>query len=276
MYFELARTELTPGKIEAAIDRIAEQGLIVRYGPYAFLPNWYKHQNLKGRKPQETKLRRPPREVLEQYPHYLEEWCSTFVHKIDGQWEPREYPFKTCFTPATTSESPVATAEADSFTPATTSDSPVTHQCATGDSPVTPNRSEVKGSEVNSYIAASGPGEAVASLSEDPNLELHGRAMGFFRQLQPDRRFVNDGREGKAVKTLVAEARARSPDDPSTWLRSVCEVFVRLKRGPDPFWRKQPLLPSTLASGGILPRVLDAAREHDSLDELSWQEGESA
>jgi hypothetical protein len=160
LYFKLARTDITLQSIPKIIQNLESVALIRTYGTYGFLPTWYKHQNLKGRKPQPTKAVRPPAQMVSQYPQYQNEWEETFSTKDHRV----EYPYHTCFTTNespvvaapiqqtnedTTSEQPVVTRENTTESADTTGESLVSHQCATSSTPVALNRSEVKGSEKN-------------------------------------------------------------------------------------------------------------------------------
>jgi len=99
IYFRIARKDYKVRDIEVDLQTIASNKLIYLYGTYGFLPNWFKHQNLKGRKPQLTKYRRPPKKIVELFPEYISEWIATFLSRGDGN----QYPFASCYT----SESPV-------------------------------------------------------------------------------------------------------------------------------------------------------------------------
>jgi hypothetical protein len=158
LYFKLARTDITFQDIPKIIQNLESVALIRTYGTYGFLPTWYKHQNLKGRKPQPTKAVRPPAQIVSLYPQYISEWEETFSTK-DSQ---AEYPYHTCFTTVespvitvptqqsnedTTSVQPVATPENSKESADTTGESPVSHQCATSSTPVALNRSEGNRSE---------------------------------------------------------------------------------------------------------------------------------
>jgi len=83
LHYELARKDLTSEMIACALQELAKAGLIELYGEdYVFLPKWFKHQKLKY--PTQTKLHRPPAEVVRRYPEYISEWERIFRS---------EYPF---------------------------------------------------------------------------------------------------------------------------------------------------------------------------------------
>lgn len=90
LYFKLARREISPEKIVECLGILEKASLTKRYSDYAFLPNWYKHQSLD--RPTETKLLRPPREIVDRYPGYVAGWEKAFSTKD----KPRSYPFETC------------------------------------------------------------------------------------------------------------------------------------------------------------------------------------
>lgn len=96
-----------------------------------------------------------------------------------------------------------------------------------------------------------------SSISDNGDGGFYNRLKSAFLSKQPDRRFANYGREGKAIKSMIDEAKKRRPEDPEGWVRETVGAFIDLKRGRDSFWNKQPVLPSVIMAGGILPRVLD-------------------
>ena len=98
LFYELARRDMTVEEIDSAIKKLEsdEINLLVPYGPYAFIPTWYKHQSLN--RPSKTKLKRPPKDIVENYPDYIEGWESTFSYWT-GKGDNREkvyekYPFR--------------------------------------------------------------------------------------------------------------------------------------------------------------------------------------
>ncbi len=96
LFFKLARKCITPDVITTSLDEIAVIKLIIRFGVYAFFPNWYKHQTLN--RPSTTKFKRPPPEEIKKLPLYIEGWESAFSY-YKGKGEDRErvsvqYPFK--------------------------------------------------------------------------------------------------------------------------------------------------------------------------------------
>ena len=77
-FYELARRDMTPEKINKSMDEIKSLQMVVMYGDsYGFIPSWYKHQSLSH--PTATKLQRPSREILENYPEYVASWQKTFT-----------------------------------------------------------------------------------------------------------------------------------------------------------------------------------------------------
>lgn len=117
-------------------------------------------------------------------------------------------------------------------------------------------------------------GAATASLSAE-DLELYHSVEESFLAFQPDRRFTDFGKEGQHIKGLIVKARARSPDDPGGFLKSLLETFLGLKQGGNGFWSGQPFLPSALDSAGIFDRVLEQARTHTPMSDEEWEKLEN-
>jgi hypothetical protein len=282
LYFRLARKDITSDMIKSSLVELAGEGLIYRYGVYAYFPNWFKHQNLKGRKPQRTKLRRPPEAALNE--DYVSEWIETFAKNSDSPVFPVNTCYKTLNKTETTSESPVSHQCA-------TSESPVSHQCATSESPVTPEvkGSEVKGSEVkgSEYIPSvaaeepppangktppspqrskkqsqkqsneSGPGTGIGTT--DP---LYHAVKDSFLAKNPSG-FTNWGKEGTAIKGILEKCSRLSPEEPEDLAEKMIRKLWELKSSGERFYRDQPFLPSTLNSSGIWDRVAEKLRDSD-------------
>ena len=76
--------------------------------------------------------------------------------------------------------------------------------------------------------------------------------------------FDNYGKEGKAIKGLIAKAEKRVEQDQgfaeadavADFIRELCQAFLYLIEKGNDFWQGQPFLPSILNSSGIHPRVL--------------------
>ncbi len=97
--------------------------------------------------------------------------------------------------------------------------------------------------------------EQQALTIPDQDQHLYHTIKTTFEKEQPGSRFTNYAKEGKAIKQLIAKARARSPDDPEPLAMGMIEAFRKI-REIDEFFRKQPFLPSSLNSAGIYDRVL--------------------
>lgn len=91
-----------------------------------------------------------------------------------------------------------------------------------------------------------------------PDTVLYNRIKDIFEKEQPQGKFSNYGKEGKAIHGLIEKAKARSPDNPGDFLDAMTQVF-RLLRETDKFYRGQPFLPSSLNASGIWDRVLNEA-----------------
>jgi len=300
LYFRLARKDITIDMIKEALEDFGACGLVRLYGGYAFFPNWFKYQNLKGRKPQETKFRRPPKEYLTD--EYRNEWLETFRRGSEAP-----YPFETCFP---SGEAPVSNREMEDKEPSTTSESPVTHQCATGSAPVTTEvkGSEVKGSETSMPAAASAepqperdrevspPEEPEPdspepvfklecpepktrkgkppTVGKEPADSLYHSIKDSFLAVVGD--FSNWGKEGKAIHGIIEKSSRASPENPAGCAERMIGELWRLKNSGDRFYRDQPFVPSTLNASGIWDRVaeqlkitadeLEGARMWEALD----------
>jgi hypothetical protein len=113
------------------------------------------------------------------------------------------------------------------------------------------------------------PAAAAEQLEETDNLpipvesdkaELYTQIKTTFEKQQPGHRFKNYGKEGKAIKELIKEAKARSPDDPDGFIFGMIQMFQELREN-DEFYKKHPFTPSALNSAGIFDRVLNEAEQ---------------
>lgn len=69
------------------------------------------------------------------------------------------------------------------------------------------------------------------------------------------------GKEGKAIKQLIAKATQRAgPEMAGDFLRTAVAKFWQLKQEGRRLFSDQPFLPSVLNSAGIWPRVLETMR----------------
>ena len=142
---------------------------------------------------------------------------------------------------------------------------PFTEASVNAHGTLTPNEIEKNRKEKNRTRA---PAAAVPATSERP---LYHLILDAFTKHATEFDFK---REGPHVKALEEKALARDP--PEAFAKAVLVTFWRLIHGQDPFWRKQPFLPSVLNSGGIWPRVLkelengqEAAADYEAADELA-------
>jgi hypothetical protein len=242
-FYEFARRELSPEKIQAAFGEVVAQGMVILYGSYGFIPSWYKHQVLN--RPSKTKLVRPPRKIVERFPDYIEAWRQTFTtyeKKGDGTREKHvpDYPFNE----HTVNEPELFTE--DSLRP----------------HPERKGREE-KGKEEKRIIIGATPatpsaalprhkGKDKAEMSEGEK-ELYHLIQDSFEGVGGP--FADYRREGPAIKRIVSFAARDSPTDPKEFIRRMLVVFKNLTESQDRYWSGQPFIPSVLASGGIWPRV---------------------
>jgi len=237
-HFRLGRESLTVEVVESCFDELDRHGLIIRYGCYGWLPNWFKHQILKGRKPQPTKLVRPPENAVLDHPLYVAEWESTYGTRDN----PVSYPYATCYTECATSDSPVTHQCA-------TSDSPVTHQCATSDSPVTTKRIEVKGIEVKGREVNTRAREAVVPARFEAG-SLEASVVSTFQQTTL--MFSDPHGNLDAIPELVRLSSALGP--PEQVLPRMVDAYHGLISGrlnglsknDRDFWAKQPYTPKAM------------------------------
>jgi hypothetical protein len=113
-------------------------------------------------------------------------------------------------------------------------------------------------------------GKKPAAIVTDPDAELYQATQAAFLDRNGGR-FTDYGKEGKAIKAIIAKARARAPDDAAGFVQSMLEAFWRLKTGRDAFWTGQPFLPSALNAGGIWDRVLETLRDAETDAERGMQ-----
>ena len=92
-------------------------------------------------------------------------------------------------------------------------------------------------------------------------------------QLQPGSVFTNYPKERRGAKTLVQRALKIAPDDTRQFLKRYVARFQQLKADGHELFHDQPIIPSVLASGGLMPRVLEKmngfAREGPSRGEMA-------
>jgi hypothetical protein len=239
-FFELARKRLTKENIEKSFQELFDQKILIPYGKYAFFPSWYKHQYIE--KPYYTKHQRPPKNIIEECPRYIEGWGKTFGKKN----EPEKYPFYSCFS--------VGNGRG------------IVGECS-GNVPLPfpPNGKEKKGKEEKGK-EKKGINLLSASADQKEEIEnsLHVKIRDSFISVYGN--FDNFGKEGKAINQLIEKARARSPDDPESFIKNVMEKFHSLKTSGNEFWRKKPFLPSILNSSGIWPLILEEMKEKQIVD----------
>ena len=80
-FFELGRRELTTEAIQEGFDKLFKLGILVKYGDYAFFPNWFKHQYIE--RPQPSKHKKPPKSIIDNYPEYINQWLGTMTKHKD-------------------------------------------------------------------------------------------------------------------------------------------------------------------------------------------------
>lgn len=254
MYWSFAKRDLPPEDIAEAMGVLAKDELIVMYDRYAFLPNWFKHQALN--RPTQTKLKRPPRSIVERFPGYIEGWERTFSYtKKDenGQRIPvnTPYPFRE---------------ESEGDHGIFNEDSLSTHEV------ITLKGKEKKGKERNSFPGFSNPetevfdrgdlrGEGDRPLSSRLKDPMADAFEAFFWE-KAGRPADNEiGRWRKSCNSLAEKVRARAgdeSDDQSEMAHRIAAAFQRLVGSDSSFWRSHGFTPVELDR--VFDRVLNELR----------------
>jgi|TARA_Y100000310_G_scaffold269827_1_gene283290 hypothetical protein len=102
----------------------------------------------------------------------------------------------------------------------------------------------------------------ILSADADWRLDLYNIIKDSFESIYGE--FENYGKEGKAIKGIIAKVEKRvehdqgfaEPEAVGAFIRGLCEAFLFLTKKGDDFWTGQPFLPSTLNSSGIYSRVI--------------------
>jgi hypothetical protein len=85
--------------------------------------------------------------------------------------------------------------------------------------------------------------------------------------------FENYGKEGKAIKAIIAKAHSIASGHEKEFLTVMCLTYYKLTQEGNEFWKGQPFLPSALNAFGIWPRVMkqvqNKAEQERAVDELS-------
>lgn len=130
-----------------------------------------------------------------------------------------------------------------------------------------PGNSPQKGTERNLKEENNGgPPEAEPPHDEQPEKSLEEQELELYNAIKESfeskhGQFDNYGKEGVAIKQLIAKCQIRAPDYPKDFAKQALETFWQLKQGRDKYWRGQPFLPSALNASGIWPRVLEEMRD---------------
>ena len=241
-YFELARKELTVDLIEDAFNELYKSKMVLKYGDYAFLPSWFKHQSLE--KPSKTKRKRPPRELVESNKDYLEGWEYTFSKKDKNKKiiTQSKYPFETCFT----------------------IDRVLDDMSSKGCRVVEPKGKERKGKENNikedNDIGDPTPAESnkkskLENKHPPEKIKLYNEVLEDFEKVYGD--LPNYGKEGPHIYSLINRGEKILPGGEREFIRDLIRTLVRLKKTQKDFWKDQPVLPSIVNSESIYPRILE-------------------
>ena len=102
---------------------------------------------------------------------------------------------------------------------------------------------------------------------QDSDLKLFHQIQKAFLSQNGDT-FTDFGKEGKAIKQLIAKSKKRDRENYQELIKAMIKRFWELKTNPrDKFWYQQPFLPSALNSAGIWDRVLETFREGNPDDD---------
>ncbi len=107
----------------------------------------------------------------------------------------------------------------------------------------------------NSYAIAEATQQNILCFREELEKRLFHDIEKTCLSCLADRSQYDYPRERKFIKVLVGKTKEK--ENPSDFMKSFFMTFGRLKRDGGKFWSSQPWLPSTLASGGIYPRIVE-------------------
>jgi hypothetical protein len=261
MYWAFAKRDLPPEAIAEALRILSDDEMLVMYDRYAFLPNWFKHQTLN--RPTRTKLKRPPRSIVERFPGYIEGWERTFSsNKKDGNGQPIQantpYPFRE---------------DADHREKETAGDHGLFNEYSLSThGAITPKGKERKRMEENS-VSRSSNAENGPFVADDPRVEGERRltsrlkdpiadafeAFFWSHAGRPTDREI--GRWRKSCNSLAEKVHLRAgdeADDQKEMAHRIAATFERLLGSDSSFWRSHGFTPVALDS--VFDRVLNEMR----------------
>lgn len=85
LHHKLARKNFTIAEIPELLQELDNGGILLRYGGYGLLRNWFKHQYI--RHPSPSRHKRPTRSTIGYESEYLTGWYKHFKDRFD------EYPY---------------------------------------------------------------------------------------------------------------------------------------------------------------------------------------
>ena len=269
-FYEIARKGLTATKIKAAMAEIIAQKMVVIYGDgYGFVPAWYKHQTLSH--PTPSKSKRPPKEIIDQYPEYLTAWTKTFT-----TYRKDEAGNKTTVTPNYPYPEPDgATLEQFRKTPEDSGNIQKTPGSIVEVSLVQSSLDKFSLDESKSARVESPPPPVKTfppALRIQESLILPIRKS--FEYFNPQG-FTAPALEDPAIVDLAEKFARLGRDNPGDFARAVLEKFHELTVSQDKFWRGQPYTPSSLNNPKIFDRVIAEMKTEEVQDEReSWADME--
>jgi len=95
------------------------------------------------------------------------------------------------------------------------------------------------------------PNEDTAANEKQQKAELRKR---FLEHPENGGKFANYGYQNKSLNALFEFAKVFAPGDELSWLNALVDEFENMRRR-DNFWKKQPFLPSTVASQKTFEKI---------------------
>ena len=252
-FYEIARKEITAERIAIAMQEIILQDMVVMYGEgYGFIPSWYKHQVLSHAT--RSKNRRPPADIVKQYPEYIAAWVKTFTtyrKNPDGEKETiaPEYPFQ---------ESDDATLDNNSTIPENSGN--IQKIPGSIEEVRLDKVSIVKVSNIAPQAATPKPFEVTVPEKSDP---LFTEIRTAFEKVNGN--FTNYGKEGKAIKLIIKMTKGDQ-----NAIRVMIRTFFTLRQRNDKYWSVMPFTPSRLAASGVWDGVKEEAKKTIKASDTSW------
>lgn len=244
--------------------RFSRENKAVRHGEWVIIPAWPKHQRLSNDKTWKGIAR-----ILSSLPAEVYELLPSVGYDFDLSLLNRGAPPDSSYvSDDERSSAMMSDDERSSASNYSDSDFNFNSNLAESSKEEAPSADAHASSEVATV-------ETVPQEVQGEDDELYAWLKQRFEKEQPGHRFTNYGKEGKAIKGIIAKAKAREPTDPGAFAEGMVETFAELRRRDRKFYGKQPFLPSSLNASGIWDRVLSEAYERwrdEQETEVNWEE----